>query len=257
MNIQPIPAFDDNYIWLFQAPDSRNAYVVDPGDAAVVETALAEMDLELAGILVTHHHFDHTGGIAQLLNNRDIPVFGSANSLCDQVTRPLHEGDKVDLGAGLSFKVLEVPGHTLDHIAFYSEEHKVLFCGDTLFVAGCGRLFEGTAEQMWNSLQKLSDLPGDTQVFCTHEYTLGNFGFASAVEPENPDIQRAIANAQSLRSNNQPTVPSTIAAELLHNPFMRAKDPAVIRAASERLETEKNLTETEVFAAIRAWKDVF
>ena len=257
MHIQAIPAFDDNYIWLFRAADSRRAYVVDPGDANVVETALAQMGLDLAGILVTHHHFDHTGGIAQLLSQRDIPVFGSSNSLCDQVNRPLSEGETIELDDGLSFSVLEVPGHTLDHIAFYSKTHQTLFCGDTLFVAGCGRLFEGSAEQMWSSLQKLAALPGDTRVYCTHEYTLANFKFAEAVEPANQALQRSIAAAKQQRSDDQPTVPSTIAAELAHNPFLRAQDPAVIKAASQQLESDEALSEAQVFAAIRAWKDVF
>lgn len=257
MTIHPIPAFDDNYIWLFHPEGSRDAYVVDPGDASVVEETLTAMNLQLAGILVTHHHFDHTGGIAKLTENRSIPVFGSTESRCKHVTHTVSQGDTVTLEDSSRFSVIEVPGHTLDHIAFYCEESKILFCGDTLFVGGCGRLFEGTPEQMLTSLEKLTALPGNTRVYCTHEYTLGNFKFAQAVEPNNDDIQQAIIRATDLRQHNQPTVPSTIAAELTQNPFLRSNANAVVAAAQRHLGTDKSLSETEVFAAIRAWKDVF
>lgn len=257
MNIHPIPAFEDNYIWLFHAPGSRNAYVVDPGDVAAVESALTEMNLSLAGILVTHHHFDHTGGIAQLTANRYIPVIGSTTSRCELITHPVSEDDCITLDDGMVFRVIEVPGHTLDHIAFYSDKSKALFCGDTLFMAGCGRLFEGTPEQMLESLEKLAALPPDTQVYCTHEYTLSNFKFAQAVEPDNRAIETAIAKAQKQRNNQQPTLPSTIAAELAHNPFLRSSVSDVAEAAARRLNTSDELSKTDVFAAIRSWKDVF
>ena len=257
MNISPIPAFTDNYIW--QLNDGEQAYVVDPGDAKPVVNFLDNNGLKLAGILITHHHWDHTGGVKELLNAwPGIPVYGPVNPSIADITHPLKEGDSITL-LNSTFVVYELPGHTLDHIAFYHErfnDHDVLFCGDTLFSSGCGRLFEGTAAQMFESLSKLKTLPAETLVYCTHEYTEANLAFAAAVEPDNKDVEHRIVEVRSLRSQNQPTVPSSLGLELKVNPFLRWDADSVIASANEQSGT-MNHEAVEVFAAIRAWKDHF
>lgn len=255
LKIEPIPAFQDNYIWCLH--DGATAWVVDPGDAAPVEQFLAARNLRLEGILITHHHSDHVGGVAQLLHRRaPIPVFGPLNPAIENITQRLAEGDRVAL-LGLSFTVIEVPGHTLDHIAYISETTAppLLFCGDTLFAAGCGRLFEGTPEQMYASLQKLSALPSATAVYCTHEYTLANLRFARAVEPDNLALQSRALSAKQLRRESQPTLPSTLALELETNPFLRANAPTVRAAALTH--GASGTGNAEIFAALRKWKDHF
>jgi hydroxyacylglutathione hydrolase len=239
LTITPIPAFTDNYIWmLFDANRSAakeggatKCLVVDPGDPVPVERAIAAHSLELAAILITHHHADHTGGIAALTRHRDIPVFGPAAEKISGVNRPLREGDVVNIPDVLvdSLRVIEVPGHTLGHVAYVGEDY--VFCGDTLFAAGCGRLFEGTPAQMYESLQKLSRLPGATRVFCTHEYTLANLRFASVLEPSNAALLRRCVDEQSKRDLGQPTLPSTIALETETNPFLRSHSAEIARAA--------------------------
>ncbi|MCG8315655.1 MAG: hydroxyacylglutathione hydrolase [Pseudomonadales bacterium] len=257
MNISPIPAFTDNYIW--QLNDGEQAFVVDPGDAKPVLQFLDENKLKLAGILITHHHWDHTGGIKELLNAwPGIAVYGPNNPSIADITHPLKEGDSINV-LKKNFDIYELPGHTLDHIAYYHEsvaDHDVLFCGDTLFSSGCGRLFEGTAAQMFESLSKLKALPAETLVYCTHEYTEANLAFAAAVEPDNQHIQERIKQVQSLRSKNQPTVPSTLGLELRVNPFLRWDKGAVISSANEQSASMSHEA-VEVFAAIRAWKDRF
>lgn len=257
MNISPIPAFTDNYIW--QLNDGTNAFVVDPGDAKPVISFLDEKGLKLAGILITHHHWDHTGGIKELLEAwPGIPVFGPQNEAIAEVTHPLNDGEHIKV-LDWQFKVFEVPGHTLDHIAYYSEQlddHDVLFCGDTLFSSGCGRLFEGTASDMYDSLNKLKSLPAETLVYCTHEYTQANLDFAKAVEPNNQAIAKRISDVAALRNENTPSVPTTLGLELKVNPFLRWDAPEVIEQAS--IQSETKVTEpVEVFAAIRSWKDRF
>lgn len=257
--IEPIPAFQDNYIWCLH--DGATAWVVDPGDAEPVEVFLAARKLRLEGILITHHHSDHVGGVAQLVH-RHAPrqVFGPRNPAIANITHRLAEGDRIAL-LGLSFAVLEVPGHTLDHIAFFAEKGAetatppLLFCGDTLFAAGCGRLFEGSPEQMYESLQKLAALPATTAVYCTHEYTLANLRFAQAVEPDNLALRIRASSAEQQRRESQPTLPSTLQLELETNPFLRANAPTVRRAALEHgaISTEN----TQIFAALRSWKDHF
>ncbi|WP_020408870.1 hydroxyacylglutathione hydrolase [Hahella ganghwensis] len=254
--IFPIPAFHDNYIWLYQ--HHQQAWVVDPGEASPVETALLEHNLELNGILVTHHHMDHVGGIRSLLATRDIPVYGYSRANIPLINHPLDDGAELSL-PGLKLSVMTVPGHTMDHIAYFGHSDSlgpVLFCGDTLFSAGCGRLFEGTPSNMLHSLAKLKALPGDTRVYCAHEYTLSNLAFAKAVLPKSEAVQHRINECTDLRHKGHPTVPSLMSGELAYNPFLRTDDPEVISQARNRLGHEPE-DEAEVMGAIRKWKDNF
>ena len=251
--VHAIPAFTDNYIWLFYQSGDHNAYIVDPGDAKPVLDTLEKLNLSLAGIIVTHHHPDHVGGIDQLLKKYQIPVYGPEG--IPQITHILKDGDSLKLDH-VSFDVLAVPGHTLDHIAYFSATEPLVFCGDTLFAGGCGRLFEGTPEQMWHSLSRLATLPSETLVYCTHEYTEANLKFALAVEPENKTLQQRALQVQLQRQQSQPTVPSTIAIELSSNPFLRSRQPSVIKAA-EQHSGQTATSESDVFAIIRRWKDGF
>jgi hydroxyacylglutathione hydrolase len=253
--VRPVPAFKDNYIWLIVDSDGRRAAIVDPGDAAPVLAALAEMRLEPVAILVTHHHGDHVGGVNGLLERHRVPVFGPAGENIPGRTQALREGDLAEIGAlNASFRVLDIPGHTAGHIAYVG--HGMAFVGDTLFTSGCGRLFEGTAAQMHDSLSKLSALPANTQIFCGHEYTQANLRFAAAVEPGNADIQARSAACAALRERGLPTVPAPLELEHRTNPFLRVHVPAV-RAAAERFAGRPLLDDAEVLGAIRRWKDDF
>lgn len=259
VQIHTIPAFNDNYLWLLGDQSSGKALVVDPGDSAPVHAALTRLGLTLTDILVTHHHPDHIGGVEALAAEYGCVVHGPRSDRIPQITHPVSEGDTLRL-LGLTFEVLDVPGHTLDHIAYFcpggSDQQPWLFCGDTLFAAGCGRLFEGTAEQMHQSLGKLAALPATTRVFCAHEYTLSNLRFAVAVEPDNHTLQTRQSHVQRLREQNIPSVPFTLAEELETNPFLRSHVAAVAESASR--QNEKRLhSDVEVFAALRAWKDHF
>lgn len=251
-----VPAFEDNYIWLIRGHSADQTAVVDPGDAAPVLAALSRFNLTPAAILCTHHHGDHTGGIEELTHRfRDLPVYGPGDENIAGITHVLCDGDRLDLPAlGLRFDILAVPGHTRGHIAYYG--HGWLFCGDTLFSAGCGRLFEGTPEQMRRSLARLAALPGDTLVYCAHEYTRANLRFAQTVEPDNPAIQRYRDEVDARRARDEPTIPSNIALEREINPFLRWDSPAVRRAAENHSGTALT-DEVSVFAAIRRWKDGF
>lgn len=258
-HIEPIPAFDDNYIWCLYEDDA--AWVVDPGDASPVQAFLYERGLRLHGILITHHHGDHVGGLATLRAAwPGATVWGPANPAIAGIDHPLREGASATV-AGLRFDVIEVPGHTLDHIAYYCGDSTppILFCGDTLFAAGCGRLFEGSAAQMQASLGKLARLPADTAVYCAHEYTLSNLRFAHAVEPDNAALRARQQRDSALRERGRPTLPSSIGEELATNPFLRWDAPAVIAAARERApqSAAAEPDPVTVFAAIRAWKDHF
>jgi len=257
LTVVPIPAFNDNYIWLLQRQGSNRAVVVDPGQAEPVLDYLQEHGLTLEAILITHHHFDHIGGVEQLLAVAQVPVYGPVNHTIENISQRLSEGDEITV-LDESFNVLEVPGHTLDHIAYYcnSSQQPLLFCGDSLFSAGCGRLFEGTAEQMFHSLQKYADLAGETAVFPTHEYTLANLNFATAVEPGNQALQDYQKHCVAQREANIPTLPTTIANELAVNPFLRSGEPDVKHSVS----THFCLTLVEpvdVFRQTRLWKDQF
>ena len=251
-----VPAFEDNYIWLIRGTSADRVAIVDPGDATPVREALSRLGLRPVAILCTHHHGDHVGGVEDLRRHfPDLAVFGPGSENIAGVTHPLRDGDTVPLGElGLRFEVLGVPGHTRGHLAYYG--HGWLFCGDTLFSAGCGRLFEGTAEQMHDSLRRLAALPADTLVYCAHEYTLANLRFAATVEPDNPAIAAWRAEAAARRQCREPTLPSTLAREQAVNPFLRGGQPAV-RAAAERHAGRPLADEVSVFAAIRQWKDNF
>jgi hydroxyacylglutathione hydrolase len=250
-----IPAFADNYLWLIH--NGVHAAVVDPGDAQPVLDVLISRNLTLAAILLTHHHADHVGGVPGLLRHRDVPVWGPHNPSIADITHGLGEGDRAGVPElGLELDVLEVPGHTLDHIAYVAAKQEWLFCGDTLFAGGCGRLFEGTARQMTTSLAKLARLPDATAVYCAHEYTLANLRFAMAAEPGNTLLQARLVAEQAKRSRCEPTVPSTIALEKQTNPFLRNTEPAIIAT----LQNAHRLTgnePVETFAALREWKNSF
>lgn len=256
LEITPIPAFEDNYIWALINRATGTAVVVDPGDANPVEAFLAAHELTLTGILVTHHHGDHIGGISSLCAEREIPVFGPANESIATVTQRLRDGDTHPLPGNAThfFSVIDVPGHTRGHIAYRVGDH--LFCGDTLFVMGCGRLFEGTPAQLHRSLQRIASLPAQTAVFCAHEYTLSNLKFALAVEPSNEALQRRAFVVASARASGLPTVPTTVAEELETNPYLRCHSPE-IRASAERFAGSSLANEVEVFAALRRWKNEF
>lgn len=282
MYLIPIPAFDDNYLWLLH--DGRRAVVVDPGDAQPVLRMLQDRQLQLESILVTHHHPDHTGGVDVLREATGAKVFGPARERIPQPFTPLQDGDTVR-ALDLDFQVMDVPGHTAGHIAFYMaptlsasrdalppegahpawggpapdglvlDGRPLLFCGDTLFSGGCGRLFEGTPAQMLASLDRLAALPGDTRVCCTHEYTMGNLRFALAVEPDNRELIGYHARCAALRDDGEPTLPTSIAQELLINPFLRTRQ-ATVMAAARRFDPAAHDDNT-IFAAIRQWKNQF
>jgi hydroxyacylglutathione hydrolase len=251
LNVVPVRAFKDNYVWTLR--NATHAAVVDPGEAQPVLDYLAREELKLAAILATHHHPDHVGGIAQILEKYRVPVYGPKNEPIPTLTRPVSEGDTVTIPElGASFSVLDIPGHTRAHIAYYGAG--ALFCGDTLFACGCGRLFEGTAEQMYASLQKLRALPDDTKVYCGHEYTLANIGFAKGVEPGNAALSQREQRDQRLRAAGKPTVPSRLGEEKATNPFLRCTEPAVVESVNKYLGTRVS-DPVRVFAAIREWKN--
>ena len=253
ISVIPLRAFADNYIWLIR--EGHKAAVVDPGDAAPVLDYLQAEGLALTAILCTHHHADHVGGNAELLRHFSAQVYAPDDDRIPTATRRLHEGDKVRLDEfGLEFSVFEIPGHTRSHIAYYGAD--MLFCGDTLFACGCGRLFEGTPSQMHASLAKLAALPDSTAVYCGHEYTLANLRFAKAVEPRNAELAKWESAAAALRARDEPTVPSTLRLEKLANPFLRCDQPDVIASASKH--AGKTLAgPVSVLGAIREWKNKF
>ena len=253
MQVHAVPAFQDNYLWVIA--QGRRAAVVDPGDAVPVQRFLDDNGLELAAILATHHHGDHVGGVRALVKRWRCPVFGPAHDGVEGLDRKLAEGDRIEVpGVGLAFGVLDVPGHTAGHIAYVGSG--AVFCGDTLFACGCGRLFEGTPAQMVDSLGKLAALPPATRVYCAHEYTMSNIRFAEAVEPGNALLAARKARDAARRSRGEPTVPSTIGEELETNPFLRWNAPEVV-ASAERHAGRKLAGGVEVFTEIRRWKNNF
>jgi hydroxyacylglutathione hydrolase len=252
-NIHAVPAFRDNYIWALE--NGRDAVVVDPGEAAPVESFLERHGLKLAAVLATHHHADHVGGLPQLVRRWKCPAYGPAREVAADLDERLGEGDRFTVpGLGIALGVLDIPAHTAGHIAFFGDD--AVFCGDTLFACGCGRLFEGTAAQMVDSLGKLARLPGSTRVYCGHEYTLANIRFAEAVEPGNAGLRERRAREEAKRARGEPTLPSTIADELATNPFLRCREPEVI-ASAEKHAGRHLRNPVEVFAELRKWKDGF
>jgi len=253
--ITPISAFQDNYLWLLHHQGGDWAAVVDPGDASVVEQTLETLGLSLTAILVTHHHWDHVNGIAALKSRYRASVYGPAKEDIPGCDHPLVEGARIQLaGLDAGFEVLETPGHTRGHIAYYGEG--ALFCGDTLFAGGCGRLFEGSAAQLHTSLKRLARLPGTTRIYCAHEYTQANLRFAIEVDPDNVDLQQRIEQVAGLRARGLPSLPSSLAGECRTNPFLRCAATR-IRAAAERHAGHPLASEVEVFAELRSWKDQF
>lgn len=252
-----VPTFTDNYVWGLRAVGSRDCLVVDPGDAGPVAAALERTGLRLTAILVTHHHGDHTGGI-RVLKTPGVTVYGPRHEIIPLADHACGDGDRIALPGLGEFRVIDVPGHTAGHIAYAGmlDERPLLFCGDTLFSAGCGRLFEGTAEEMHASLRTLAALPPDTLVCCTHEYTLGNLRFAAAVEPGNADIAACSHWARAQRDAGLPTLPGDLARELRVNPFLRT-GVTEVRSAAARHAGQAPDSDAAVFAALRRWKDTF
>lgn len=255
LNVLTVPAFNDNYLWIIH--DGTHAAVVDPGDAAPILAALKAHNLTLVAILLTHHHADHVGGVPTLLQHTEVPVYAPRKDRIANVTQTLSEGDTVRIPElDLNLSVLDVPGHTLGHIAYVAKEQGWLFCGDTLFAGGCGRMFEGTPQQFLSSLDKLAALPGNTKVYCAHEYTLSNLRFAQAAEPDNIGIGARLREEQAKRDRNEPTVPSTIALEKATNPFLRTREDTI----ATRLVADgraQNHDPVAIFAALREWKNNF
>lgn len=257
VSVEPILAFSDNYIWAIIDNETRATVVVDPGDADPVIAYLNAHQLKLVGILITHHHWDHTNGIDALKARYKVPVYAPTKDNVSGVTHPVKDNETIRIPHfPISFRVIAIPGHTLGHCAYYSPD--LLFCGDTLFAAGCGRIFEGTAEQMYTSLQKLAMLPAETKLYCGHEYTLNNLKFAKNAEPGNAHIEKRITAVQALREKQQPSLPATIGEEIQTNPFLRCHSDDLIEQVSNYIGNPLNAgTPVKVFAALRYWKDNF
>jgi len=253
LKISPINAFSDNYIWLIQTNEGNT--LVDPGDCKPIISTIDKLGITIDDILITHHHYDHIGGLESLKPLIKGSVIGPKNNAIGLLDKHVGEGDIIE-SIGLEFSVFEVPGHTLDHIAFYSETKKeVLFCGDTIFSGGCGRVFEGTFEQMNHSLEKLMSLPSKTEIYCAHEYTLSNLQFALMAEPDNVDLKKYEINSKNKRENNIPTIPTTLGQELQINPFLRVAEISLREAISDKLDSSNKASNAEVFGFLRSWKD--
>lgn len=254
VSVETIPAFEDNYIWLVHdsAQPQAGALLVDPGDARPALAKLRELDLNLRAILITHHHSDHVGGIRELRGRYpDVPVYGPGDEYIPYRTHALHGGECPEFIPGLALKVWAVPGHTRGHLAYLGPG--MLFCGDLLFAAGCGKVFDGTVEDLYRSLQRITALPDETKVYCAHEYTLENLRFVLQVEPGNPDVLARVRDARARRQRGMPTVPSTLADEKRTNPFLRTHIDEV-KAAAEKWSGRPLASPEEVFIALRAWR---
>lgn len=255
ISVNPIKALQDNYIWAIENHTTRTAIIVDPGEAAPVLAYLQKSALTLTAILITHHHWDHTNGIAEIIEKVNVPVYGPAIEAISSLTHSVKQDSIISLtDLPQPISVMHIPGHTLGHLAYYFADN--LFCGDTLFSAGCGRVFEGTFVQMYQSLMTLRELPDATRVYCAHEYTLANLRFAQAVEPMNSAIQERIEVVRQLINQQKPSLPSTIFVEKMVNPFLRCDIPEVMKSASEHAKRELNMP-VEVFSVLREWKNGF
>jgi hydroxyacylglutathione hydrolase len=254
--ITAIPAFKDNYIWAVHSLHQHAIVVVDPGDASPVFAYLQAKKLDLYAILITHHHLDHSGGIPQLKDHfPEVKVYGPANEMITGITHPLKEGDTISFADfGLSLKILDIPGHTKGHIAYYNDE--ILFCGDTLFSCGCGRLFEGTPTQMLNSLSKIQQLSSSTLMYCGHEYTKANIQFAKMVDPTNTNLDKRLAEVEECLANFRPSLPISLESEFLTNPFLRVNTKEIIRSVQKHWNLEQN-DPINIFSHLREWKNQF
>lgn len=253
--ITAIPALNDNYIWAIH--NDSVAFVVDPGEAEPVLEFLVASQLALTGILCTHRHHDHIGGIAKLRAVYNVPVYGRCHPGNPHISHDLYDGEQLKLDAfGLTFNIIAVPGHLDDHIAYYASAGSgILFCGDVLFGAGCGKSFEGTLAQLYDSISNLSKLPDSTLMYCAHEYTASNLRFAATCDPDNPAVQQRICDTRELRAANLSTVPSTMQLEKATNPFLRYHDASIIKVLQQRGLTDTS--ELAVFTALRLWRDNF
>ncbi|TDO98896.1 hydroxyacylglutathione hydrolase [Marinomonas balearica] len=257
MTIYPLPSLKDNYIWLIQDNDSSDIWVVDPGDAKPVQTHCAKHNLTIKGIIVTHHHWDHTNGILALRSKFNCPVYGPKHLHPKLISHPLKEGDTVNIFERI-FTVWEIPGHTLDHLCYVDQKDKpLIFCGDTVFRGGCGRLMEGTATQMLTAISRIAALDPSTLVYATHEYTLVNYQFAKSLEPTNQQLLNNELTCRELRATSTPTLPTTVGLENETNPFFRSSFSHVVTAAARQLDEQPDQTPDGAFAQIRRAKDVF
>ncbi|MBX3708672.1 MAG: hydroxyacylglutathione hydrolase [Gammaproteobacteria bacterium] len=254
ITIKPIRTLKDNYVWVIINNASHTAVIIDPGEADPVITFLNDNKLSLLAVLITHHHWDHTNGIPGIINHSDVPIYGPAAEKIPSVTNIVFENIQIDIPGFPTLQALDIPGHTIGHIAYYSPG--ILFCGDTLFAAGCGRIFEGTAAQMYSSLQKIAALPEDTKIYCAHEYTLNNLRFAATVEPSNKKINERIQSVTELRHKNLPSLPSTLREEKETNPFLRCHEPELRIHAEEHIG-QTLTTPIAIFTALRQWKNNF
>jgi len=252
IKFSPISAFNDNYIWAMH--NQTHCVIVDPGSHAEVQAFLIKEGLELSAIIITHWHADHTGGIETLSSAYAIPVFGPDNPQIIGITHTIADGDNIEL-LGTSIAVLKTPGHTLDHLSFYLSDENALFCGDTLFAGGCGRIFEGDADMLFNSLMRLKALPNNTRIYCAHEYTLSNLRFALEAEPDNISIYERMLDCEKRRHEGLPTLPSLLSDEINTNPFLRTDSASVITQALNQGAASD--AANEVFATLRQWKNAF
>ena len=252
LSVEPIKAYTDNYIWLVST--NEGSIVVDPGESKEILNLVDSNKIDLKGVLITHHHYDHTNGLLDLTNKMNLEVYGPKK--IQGINNIVKESDKFSL-IGIDFEVIEIPGHTLDHLAFYSSNNKdpILFCGDTLFAGGCGRVFEGTFEQMFKSLKKISNYPKETKIFCGHEYTLSNLKFALEVDKDNKDLINEFNNVEKLISSDIPSIPTNLNKELKINPFLRCNDINIKNKVIDKFDIIDD--ELEIFTALRKWKDNF
>ena len=253
LSVKPIKAYQDNYIWLVST--NEGSIVVDPGESKKILNLIDNNEIDLKGVLITHHHFDHTNGLSDLLNERGLEVYGPKNNV-NGINNIVKNNDKFTV-IGIDFEVIEIPGHTLDHIAFYSfnDGEPILFCGDTLFSGGCGRVFEGTFDQMFIALKKISKYPKETKIFCGHEYTLSNLKFALAVDENNEDLIKEYDNIKNIVDSGNPSLPTILEKELKINPFLRCDNHHIKNKIVSKFNTSDD--ELEVFCALRQWKDNF